>query len=88
MEESRAASPSSSPAIRVEFVAPANDYETWRSARCAPQSRRIARCGVPWHHRADLLAARELVVPLDPFIAAQTDWPTLGYSPSLLTLAK
>lgn len=77
------------PGIRVEFVTPANDYEDMaqRSLRAAITGGMpdVAFQGI---HRADLLAARELVVPLDPLIAAQADWPKLGYSPSLLTLAK
>lgn len=76
------------PAVRIEFLAPTTDYEDMaqRTLRAAitgglPD---VAFQGI---HRADLLAERELVVPLDPFIAAEAGFAAQGYSPALLTLA-
>lgn len=74
--------------VRIEFIAAATDYED-----LAQRTLRAAITGglpdVAFHgiHRADLLAARELIVPLDPLIAGERDWARMGFSPALLTLA-
>lgn len=77
------------PGIRVETVRPASDYE-----ELAQRTLREGMTGglpdVAFHgmHRVGLLADRGLLVPLRPLITADSQWNTLGYAPSMLTLTQ
>lgn len=77
------------PEIDIVFEPPSSDYETLLAELLRRQLVGQEMPDVAFHglHRVRQLAERDLVVPLDPFIAAEPDWDALGYVPAMQRLA-
>ncbi len=76
------------PDIRVKVRPASRNYETLiqdllRSATIGQDLPDVAMHGL---HRVRLLADRELVVPIEPFIKAEPDWDSLGFVPAMQRL--
>ncbi|MDX8521775.1 ABC transporter substrate-binding protein [Mesorhizobium dulcispinae] len=77
------------PDIRVTVDTPSPDYDdlTLRVLR-ASITGDIPDVAFQGFNRINLLAQRDLAIPLDPFINAEGDLASLGYQPSLFDMAK
>ncbi len=77
------------PDVEIKFLAPAKAYE-----ECVQIVLRGAITGsmpdvsYQGHNRVRIFVDRDLIVPLDGFIEAETDWKEQGYSPSILSLGR
>jgi multiple sugar transport system substrate-binding protein len=76
------------PSIKVALLPASRDYEelVQQILRSAAVSQDLPDVAVHGLHRVRLLVDRGLVAPLDPLIAAQPDWPSLGYIPAMQKL--
>src|SRR5262249_30408713 len=76
------------PSINVELLPASRDYEelVQQLLRSAAVSQPLPDVAFHGLHRVRLLVDRDLAVPLNPFIAAERDWPHLGYVPAMQKL--
>ncbi|MGV3549386.1 extracellular solute-binding protein [Rhizobium sp.] len=75
------------PDVKIEFFTAATDYidlvqKTLRTAITGG----MQDVSIGGMNTIDMLAERKLVTPLKPLIAAEKDWESLGYTPSILSL--
>lgn len=78
------------PGIRISVRPPSRNYESLvqdmlRASMVGQDLPDVALHGL---HRVRLLNERGLVVPLDSFMAAEPDWPSLGYLPAMQRLGR